>query len=260
MLEVNKVNLGSSLILIDKNITDIMKFVACIMVAMSHYSGYALSNGVSSSIIYRLFAAMGGYLGVAIFFFLSGYGLMKSNMCHPLRITDFLRKRLIRTWGPAILVSFIWLVIAFLCDRSLLCNQRYLEGIIWWFNDEVMWFVRVILILYIFFLLYWILIIILPSSYNYKLFLIFVLGGLAYWIVRITGIGSSLSVPLFFIGMVVADSPIFLKRICSSIYCISFLSVLFLCIIWLCRDNNYLIHGCINYFCVGLVIVFFFEF
>lgn len=105
-------------ILFDRNLTDLMKFVACLMVAMSHYSGYALANGVSSNIIYKVIAATGGYLGVALFFFLSGYGLMMSDMKHHLGFVDFLKRRLSKTWLPAVLVSAIWLGINMVIEAN----------------------------------------------------------------------------------------------------------------------------------------------
>ena len=74
MLSIQKAGTAQSTIVLDRNITDLLKFVACIMVAMSHYSGYALAEGVSSSVIYKVIAATGGYLGVAVFFFLSSCG------------------------------------------------------------------------------------------------------------------------------------------------------------------------------------------
>lgn len=149
MLSILKIGTTQSTIVLDRNITDRLKFVACIMVAMSHYSGYALAEGVSSSVIYKVVAANGGYFGVAIFFFLSGYGLMRSDQKRHRNILEFCKRRLAKTWFPAVIVSTIWLTIAYFVDLDLLCNNHYLLGILWWFNDEVMWFIRVILIMYV---------------------------------------------------------------------------------------------------------------
>ena len=150
MLSIQKASTVHSSIVLDRNITDLLKFVACIMVAMSHYSGYVLAEGVSSSVIYKAVAANGGYFGVAIFFFLSGYGLMKSDQKRHRNIQEFCKRRLAKAWLPAVIVSTIWLTIAYFVDLDLLCNSNhYLLGILWWFNDEVMWFIRVILIMYL---------------------------------------------------------------------------------------------------------------
>lgn len=108
MLVIQRASREQNTILFDRNVTDMLKFLSCLMVAMSHYSGYALAKGVSSSIIYQAIAATGGYLGVAVFFFLSGYGLMMSDQKHHLGFGDFIKRRLSKTWIPAVLVSVIW--------------------------------------------------------------------------------------------------------------------------------------------------------
>lgn len=148
MLSIQKTSMTQNTITLDRNITDLLKFVACIMVAMSHYSGYALAEGVSSSVIYKVIAATGGYLGVAVFF-LSGYGLMKSDQKRHRNFAEFCKRRLAKAWLPAVVVSAIWLGVAYFVDLDLLCNKHYLLGLLWWFNDEVMWFIRVILIMYV---------------------------------------------------------------------------------------------------------------
>ncbi len=257
MLSTQKVGTAQNTIVLDRNITDLLKFIACIMVAMSHYSGYALAEGVSSSVIYKAVAANGGYLGVAIFFFLSGYGLMKSDQkCHR-NISEFCKRRLAKAWLPAVIVSAIWLAVAYFVDLDLLCNDHYLLGILWWFNDEVMWFIRVILIMYIFFYIYS-----LASrrSAKSKPFLLIANAIIAYLVIRIFNIGSSLSVPLFFLGMAVAEFPKFFKIIFSNIPVIIALLAIAVISAWLFRHDNYLLHGLINYFCIGVLLVVFANF
>lgn len=99
-----------SFILFDYNTTDVLKFVACIMVAMSHFAGYASVAGFSNP-LYAVIAANCGYLGVALFFLLSGYGLMMSDQKKHLSLMAFLKKRLSKTYFPAVLISLIWLLI-----------------------------------------------------------------------------------------------------------------------------------------------------
>lgn len=90
-IEIQKTSISQNDIYLDRNVTDALKFIACLMVAMSHYSGYVLANDLSSNIIYKVIAATGGYLGVAIFFFLSGFGLMMSDMKHHLSPQEFIK-------------------------------------------------------------------------------------------------------------------------------------------------------------------------
>lgn len=257
MITICKIKEHKSLQL-DRNFTDLLKFVACIMVAMSHYSGYALANGVSSNIVYKLIAATGGYLGVAVFFFLSGYGLMMSDIKHHLSLLDFSKRRLSKTWLPAVLVSAIWLGIAVFVDLDLLCNQQYLLGVIWRFNDEVMWFVQTIIIMYAFFYCY--------RCFNIKSKLcnVLLLAGvttIAYWTVRLSDIGMSLSVPLFFGGIAVAQYPLETKKIFTSKVFYFAFAIVAIVLLWMFRHDNYLMHGWGNYvaICVFLIVLANFE-
>lgn len=62
------------------------------MVMLYHYSQYICSNNCSDSIFYKMFSTQGGYLGVAIFFFLSGYGLIESEQKCYLGLLQFFKK------------------------------------------------------------------------------------------------------------------------------------------------------------------------
>ena len=97
---------------IDKSSSDLIKFLAALMVAGHHYSQYVISHGLSDSIIYQLLSTQGGYLGVAIFFFLSGYGLMESEARHHLTVGAFLRKRLAKIYLPVLLLNCLWVPIS----------------------------------------------------------------------------------------------------------------------------------------------------
>ena len=97
----------SSEICFEKNLTDLIKFLSCLMIALHHYSQGMVVAGTHNP-IYQLFSTQGGWLGVAIFFFLSGYGLMKSDMKNHLDPIPFFKKRILKTYFPAVLVSVIW--------------------------------------------------------------------------------------------------------------------------------------------------------
>ena len=75
------------------------------MVAFSHYAEHALDY--TSNIVLRLLSMTGGYTGVAIFFFLSGYGLMMSERNKHKGFIAFLCSRLSKVYVPVVIVSAI---------------------------------------------------------------------------------------------------------------------------------------------------------
>lgn len=247
---ITKVQPDQVEIRLDRSITDILRVLSCVMVALSHYCGYAVANGVSSSIIYKAIAANGGYIGVAIFFFLSGYGLTRSEQKKSLTLGCFLKKRLSKVYIPTVLVSCLWLMTAMITGRDLLCNHKYLLGVIWRFNDEVLWFIQVIIILYIFFFVYSLI----RRRYGHRLCFLIISTVLAYCVVRFSGIGSSLSVPLFFAGIAVADIPFIFRRFFRSFWGITLFVVLIGILAFVFRHDNYCMHGLINYAVVGSLI------
>lgn len=106
----NSINSFSALSF-ERGWSDWLKLVAAIMVALSHYSTVIVYNNHWSSNPIISLLAQGGYIGVAIFFFFSGYGLMESESKQHLAITKFVKKRLLKVYLPVLLVSFLWIPI-----------------------------------------------------------------------------------------------------------------------------------------------------
>lgn len=73
-------------------------------------------------------------------------------------------------------------------------------------------------------------------------------------------IGSSLSVPLFFLGMAIAEFPKFFKTVFSNILVIMSLIAIAALSAWIFRHDNYLLHGLINYFSIGVLLTVFANF
>lgn len=255
-LSITKVAETQKNILLERNLTDFMKFIACVLVAMSHYSGYVLANDVSSAVAYKVIVATGGYLGVAVFFFLSGYGLMISDLKNHLGFWDFIRRRLKKTYLPAVLVSAIWLGIAATSSLDLLCNQNYFMGVIWRFNDEVMWFVRAIIVMYVFFWLYSTVTLSIVDKTLWLFLLLLAFAATAYSVIRIWGGEiASLSVPLFFLGMAVAKFPQYIRKILCNTWIVGVLTLMTLCLLWVFRHDNQMLHGWGNYVAIGILLL-----
>lgn len=118
---IEKFEVGKGMYL-DKTTTDLLKFLSCIMVAIHHYACYAISTEYSSNIILKAFSTQGGYLGVALFFFMSGYGLMQSERKKHLDFLPFLKKRLCKILLPSLLMTIIWI--------PLYCKIKIQGGVI----------------------------------------------------------------------------------------------------------------------------------
>lgn len=215
----------------NRGLTDIIKFLSCLMIALHHFSQIRGVEG-ASNIVYFLFATQGGYLGVAIFFFLSGYGLMKSEQSKHLTISAFLKKRLIKTYLPAVLVSALW------AGYNVIGGDKYdislLKGIFWQFNDEVLWFVRTIIWLYLFFAIY-------NNIAKFKLLALPVISIIAVWWTN-SGLVHGGSVLMFFVGVSIAEHGNYWWQIARKpiSWAICSIVVIALCVVF--RSNMFVIH------------------
>lgn len=141
---------------IDKNLSTWIKFGAAIVVALHHYSQYVCANGLSSNIIYKLFSSQGGYLAVAVFFFLSGYGLNESEKYKHLSFFSFLKKRWLKIYIPTLFVTALWIPIEVLFKGPNIIGggKSLIYKLFIGFDDEVLWFLKVLFILYFTFAVY----------------------------------------------------------------------------------------------------------
>lgn len=241
----------SNAITFDRNLTDIVKFLSCLMIALHHYSQGMVVAG-SHNPIYQLFSTQGGWLGVAVFFFLSGYGLMKSEMKHHLESLPFFKKRLMKTYLLAVLVSLLWGGYLLIRGGQKL-DFQFVSGIFWNFNDEVLWFVRAIVKLYVVFYAYSWLRLQIPKV---KLLALVFVAALAIWWVN-AGFVHGSSVLLFFMGVSLAENDGWWSRIIRKIYPVVIAFLAFLTLAFLYRHDAAWIHLLINYFVIlsGVVLV-----
>ena len=194
------------------------------MIAMHHFSQIRCIEGTGNA-LYFAFSTQGGYLGVAIFFFLSGYGLMKSEQQRHLSPFSFLKRRLIKTYIPAVVVSIIWAVYMLFAFAKPI-DINLLRGVVWNFNDEVLWFVRAIICLYILFLVY-------CHISRFKIISLITLGIIAVWCTDV-GLVHGASIFMFFGGVSIAEhghvwwsfmhkwATIVAAFICIALFCVLF--------------------------------------
>ena len=188
---------------LSKSWSDWVKLIAAILVAVSHYSTViVINNHWSDNAVLRFFC-QGGYIGVAIFFFYSGYGLMASDIRQHLSFIDFLKRKLVKVYLPVITVSVIWMPIYYLWvsnDNRSLSVAQIIYDLFWGFKDPVLWFVKILFLLYGIFYMFSLL-----RSKQKKVLshVAIILGALAAMFISFKAFGefSIISIPIFIIGI-----------------------------------------------------------
>lgn len=132
--------------------TQFLKGLSCLMIALHHYSQHVLSLGIADNLFYFLFSTQGGYAGVAIFFFLSGYGLMESERKHHMSLKEFAIKRFLKIYKAVFITNCLTLC-------SIYCWTYFNTGIwpaIDWIAvfsitelDHYLWFIKVLFVCYL---------------------------------------------------------------------------------------------------------------
>lgn len=187
-------------IALDRGLTDLMKLMAAIFVAMGHYSGHALVY-VENPLL-RFFVMNGGSVGVAVFFFLSGYGLMMSEMKKHLGFLDFLKRRLMNVYLPVVIVSAVWGIVLWPAGAGVEHLPQYMKITFVTFGDGILWFVRVIAVMYLLFYGYT-----LVRKYNgWRLPALLVGTAFAYVLVYWWQASwCAISIPIFTLGVVLVE-------------------------------------------------------
>lgn len=98
---------------IDRGFSDLLKIIAALLVMFAHYCNVKGAMGYSLNLFEIAIRSQGGNVGVAVFFFLSGYGLMMSELRSHLSFKQFLKKRFLKIYLPVLLITAIWLPIAY---------------------------------------------------------------------------------------------------------------------------------------------------
>lgn len=233
---------------LSRSYTDFLKIVSALLVVTGHYASETLAQG-STSLIWWALASQCGYIGVAVFFFLSGFGLSESDVKHHLSWPDFIRKRFLKIYKPVLLVTILWLIIEFfLKNKSFGYNVVY--DVLWGFDDCVLWFVKILFGLYASFLVFselWV-----RKLKSFAWVSVIVASIVLMYVAHVTNGYSSIAIPCFALGVVYSKS--------SRVY----LTLLFL-VVAICgcvafsfvTKDNHGIHAAVNYVCVAVIILFY---
>ena len=139
------------MITIEKNIVDWLKVLAALAVLLTHYGGYAMTQECLSSNFNYLIGGGLTYLGpVAIFFFLSGYGLMESEKRRHLTTSQFVGRRLSKVYVPVLIATALWLPVYLISiNTEPLSVGKIMLLLTVDFADGALWFIKSLLLLYI---------------------------------------------------------------------------------------------------------------
>ncbi len=248
---------------LDKNVCDIIKIIAAVMVAMHHFSQYICENNISDNFIYKLFSTQGGYLGVAIFFFLSGYGLMESEQKHHLNLTTFFKHRFLKVYLPVLFVTALWLPIIYSVDFNRNISYSGIEGIglimrnlFFGFEDKVLWFIKVLALWYSAFFCFSVIRFQVKCLSLYFLLLITILIfiGVYIWLPAY----ATISIPMFSLGIFASmnkEKTIFKYN--ATLIVMSILAILQTCLLIGISTLQLAVHSLINYFFIGIIIYVF---
>lgn len=116
-------------IVLPKGTCDVIKFVAALLVVTSHIGTIALGPAYNSTHwSFYLLATQNGYIGVALFFFFSGFGLMESETRSHLSLGQFFKRRFLKIYFPVLLITGLWLLIA---PAGLMNNEPVIYSLVW---------------------------------------------------------------------------------------------------------------------------------
>ncbi|MCE8780666.1 acyltransferase family protein [Bacteroides thetaiotaomicron] len=112
--------------LISSDVSVTLKAVCCILIILGHY---ALRNYDSSSLLVKALALGGGNVALAIFLFLSAYGVSQSDKKSPLNLTEYFRHRILKLLIPfcicsTLTVIFYWLLSTPVDEANLTAYSR----------------------------------------------------------------------------------------------------------------------------------------
>lgn len=242
---------------INRGVSDLLKIISAVLVMFSHYYNLKAQAGYALNPIELVLRSQGGNVGVAIFFFLSGYGLMMSELKRHLNFKEFLKKRFLKVYLPVLLVTMIWIPIYYSITPPH-CNSVIFADLLYKFGDPVLWFIRVLVLMYVGFYVFTL---ILTKNKLAAIGLLWISTAIvciiSYYSNGSFGLNSLSGIPLFSIGVILA---LFSSRYIKGMHVALFPLVLsFLCvsITMYFHDRFFenLMHVIADYSVVGAIIV-----
>lgn len=131
-----------------KDVSTCLKGLSCLLIVLHHWCSHLVGMGYHN-VILDLIALRGGVTGVAAFFFLSSYGLARSQQHKKDTLKAFFTKRLVKVYIPLLITNLLWLLVRYQ-------GQGIVHSVLQVLNltdklDGVTWFCNVIIICYIIF-------------------------------------------------------------------------------------------------------------
>ena len=132
-----------------KSSSNLLKLISALAVLVHHYC--QMSPVYTSQNVAIFTHILLGPIGVAVFFFLSGYGLMESERKSKLGLGEFARRRFMKMYLPVLLVTALWLGFIALSPPEILDvsgAHTWLWNLLIGFCDPTFWFIKALIMLY----------------------------------------------------------------------------------------------------------------
>lgn len=237
---------------ISRSLSNLIKFFIAVGIALCHYSAYAVS--VAPNKLYDFIIILSSITGVPLFFFFSGYGLMRSDQVNHLSLWQFIKRRIMKVYMPVVLVSFIWQIFLWPKGGGLERLPHLLYATLWGFSDGILWFVKVIIICYVLFRLY-----VFFKAKSDKAGLISLLIGTSIvyvFVYHYFADWAAIGIPMFALGIIIADYNTYATKVIKSyrvLLIVLLLTMLFGCL-YLFYGNVYL-KALGNYYSIAVILV-----
>ena len=136
---------------ISKDLSNIIKGLSCLLIVAHHFC-LRLDGRDSDNLLVHFIGARGGVIGLAVFFFLSGWGLSESQKKNKYPFIVFVSRRLSKIFIPLFITNIIYYFVLLLNNQiSFNLSNLLLTAFNLKLYDGALWFCNTILIFYLIF-------------------------------------------------------------------------------------------------------------